>query len=150
MAKLLGAVSLALLGLAMLLGFLRAEPDAGPLAIALAFAIVVVLPLGAGSWLAYAWLAERRGRRARRQRLRRQTLESELVRLARLHHGKLTVVEAVAATGLDAATVEGALQSLHNQGLVEIELGDSGTLVYAFPDVQHLEEKATARRVLDA
>ena len=36
------------------------------------------------------------------------------------------------------------------RGLVEVQVSESGVLVYSFYDVQHLDEKADAKGVLDA
>ena len=41
-------------------------------------------------------------------------------------------------------------QSLVHQGIADIEVTDSGVLVYAFHDVQKLGEKSSSRDVLDA
>jgi hypothetical protein len=56
----------------------------------------------------------------------------------------------VAELAFDAATVEGVLNAMAADGLADVEVSDSGVLVYAFYDVQHLGEKATAKGVLDA
>lgn len=87
---------------------------------------------------------------ADRAELRLQTWEAELVRLATERGGKLTVVEAVAATGLRAPQVDEAFRSLTLQGVADIDVTDSGMLVYRFPDVQLLEEKGGSKPILDS
>ncbi|MCP4353106.1 MAG: hypothetical protein GY795_47250 [Desulfobacterales bacterium] len=50
----------------------------------------------------------------------------------------------------DAETAKNALESFANEGISEIQLTDSGVLVYSFYDIRHLAEKESARGVLDA
>ncbi len=112
--------------------------------------IAVGIPAGAGLALIQSHYRTRRLRTADRAELRLQTWESELVRLATERGGKLTVVEAVAATGLRAPQVDGAFRSLTLQGVADIDVTDSGMLVYRFPDVQLLEEKGGSKPILDS
>ncbi len=147
--RILGTLLL-LFALFMLVGFLKARPDAGAAAVAGALLIGVVFPAAAGAYLWWQTFAEGAALEARKDRLRRQTLEAELLKLAERRGGKLTVVEAVAELAFDSTTVAEALGAMTASGLAEVEVSDSGVLVYAFYDLQHLDEKATARGVLDA
>ncbi len=112
--------------------------------------IAVGIPAGAGLALIQSHYRNRRMLTADRAELRLQTWESELVKLAAERGGKLTVVEAVAATGLRAPQVDEAFRSLTQQGVADIDVTDSGMLVYRFPDVQLLEEKGGSKPILDA
>jgi hypothetical protein len=76
-------------------------------------------------------------------------VKSDLVRLARERGGKLTVVEAMSDLRLDAHLAEDALKELQVSEMAELELTDSGLIVYSFEDVKLLDEKDTARGLLD-
>jgi hypothetical protein len=149
MGKLLGGAGLLVLALFMLLGFFNAGPMSAAVA-TLTFLIVVVLPAGAGAALLRSHIREKGHFSRQREQLRLQTYESEILQLAQRKGGKLTVVEVAAETGLDAPTADAALQSLALQGIADIEVTDSGVLVYAFYDIQKLPEKAASRNILDA
>jgi hypothetical protein len=136
------------LALFMLLGFFNAGPMSAPVA-TLTFLIVVALPAAAGAGLLRSHFREKSHFSAQREQLRLQTYEAEILQLAERKGGKLTVVEVAAATGLDAPTAEAALRSLAIQGVAEVEVTDSGMLVYAFYDIQKLPEKLTSRNILD-
>lgn len=112
--------------------------------------IAVGIPAGAGLALIQSHYRNRRMLTADRAELRLQTWESELVKLAAERGGKLTVVEAVAATGLRAPQVDEAFRSLTQQGVADIDVTDSGMLVYRFPDVQLMGEKGGSKPILDA
>lgn len=112
--------------------------------------IAVGIPAGAGLALIQSHYRGRRLLTADRAELRLQTWESELVKLAAERGGKLTVVEAVAATGLRAPQVDEAFRSLTEQGVADIDVTDSGMLVYRFPDVQLMGEKGGSKPILDA
>ncbi len=112
--------------------------------------IAVAIPAGAGIALIQSHYRGQRLRTADRAELRLQTWESELVKLASERGGKLTIVEAVAATGLRAPQVEEALRSLTQQGVADIDVTDSGMLVYRFPDVQLLGEKGGSKPILES
>ena len=50
---------------------------------------------------------------------------------------------------MPATTAEELLNELMRRELAEIEVTDSGLLVYAFHDVRHLSGKETARGLLE-
>jgi hypothetical protein len=144
-------LAFALLALALLMGwgFLRSDAAVGDAATLLALLVAVGLPLGAGLTLLFGPPGTRGRRQARQDRLRRETLDAELIRLAGERDGKLTVVEAVVALGIDDAEAKAALSSLVTRELADIHVTDSGLLVYAFHDVRLLHEKPDSRDVLD-
>ena len=150
MGKLLGGGALVALAAFMLLGFVNlSQPLGFPVAV-LTLLVAVGVPGAAGAALLRAHFRERARVTGQRERLRLETHQAELVRLAERRGGKLTVVEAIAETALDSATVEAALGVLVERGVADIEVTDSGLLVYTFPDVQRLPEKGSSRGILDA
>lgn len=149
MGKLIGGGGLIAVALFMLLGFFNAGPMSAAVA-TLTLLITVALPAASGGALLRSHFREKGRFGRQREQLRLQTYESEILLLAQRKGGKLTVVEVAAETGLDAPTADAALQSLAQQGVADIEVTDSGVLVYAFYDIQKLPEKDTSRNILDA
>jgi hypothetical protein len=141
---------LILLSLFMLFGFLGSDAAIGAPAAVAALLITVALPAAAGVALASGHFRARGRLARRREDLRRQTIESEILRLAERHAGRLTAIEVASDMAIPPEAAKEALDSLALRELAEIEITDSGVLVYAFHDVRHLGEKSQARGVLDA
>lgn len=149
MGRVVGAIALLFVSLFMLLGFMRSSASLAAPSTIVALLLTVGLPaVGAAALLAGRF---RGGRRltARREQLRLQTIDAEILRLAEQHAGKLTVVEVVSALAVTPEAAKNALDGFHTRELAEIEITDSGVLVYVFHDVQRLKEKAFSKGVLD-
>ena len=150
MSRLAVSVLLMLLSLFMVVGFVRSDATLTAPATIVALLITVVLP-AAGSIALAAGQVRNRGRLGRRKEdLRRQTIESEILRLAERHSGRLTAVEVASDMAISPEAAKGALDSLAERDLADIQITESGLIVYAFRDVRHLGEKAHAKGVLDA
>lgn len=150
MAKRIFGTLLLLTALFMTIGFFNAQPDASGLALLATVTIAIVLPAAGGAYLWWTTFAERKGLIHRREHLRRQTLEAELLKLAERRGGKLVVVEAASELAVGSDLIEETLNAMADKGLADIEISESGVLVYSFYDVRHLGEKADAQGVLDA
>lgn len=147
--KLLG-VGLLALSLFMLLGFLRSGVDVGAPATIAALLIAVALPAAGGIALLTAPL-RRRGRLAtRKEVLREQTVEAEILRLAAQREGRLTAVEVATEFALPPEKAKELLEALMVRDLADIQVTDSGVVVYIFHDIKHLADKPHAKGVLDA
>lgn len=147
--KLLG-VGLLALSLFMLLGFLRSGADVGAPATIAALLIAVALPAAGGIALLTAPL-RRRGRLAtRKELLREQTVEAEILRLAAQREGRLTAVEVATEFALPPEKAKELLEALMVRDLADIQVTDSGVVVYLFHDIKHLADKPHAKGVLDA
>jgi hypothetical protein len=59
-------------------------------------------------------------------------------------------VEVASDISISPEAAKGALDSLAERDLADIEITSSGLIVYAFRDVRHLGEKPHAKGVLDA
>ena len=81
-------------------------------------------------------------------RYRRQ--QNRVVRLARQRGGRLTVTETAADTGLTVEEAAEILKRLADGGFVEVEITDSGLIVYRFPEVLFAHEKHWSRGVESA
>ena len=149
MVKLFG-IALLVLSLFMLLGFLRSGADAGAPATIAALVVTVALPAAGAIALLTAPL--RRGSRLaqRKEILRQQTYESEILRLAGQRQGRLTAVELVTEFAITPDKANDLLESLMVRQLADVEVTDSGVVVYVFHDVRHLADKPHARGILDA
>ena len=150
MARLIGGAGLLLLSLFMLLGFLRSDASLAAPATVAALLITVGLPAVAGAALVAGRFGYRRRLAERKEQLRQQTLDAEILRLAEQHDGKLTVVEVVRELAVTPEAAKQALDALHTRELAEIEVTESGVLVYAFHDLQRLKEKPYSKGLLDA
>ena len=150
MGRITGGIALLLLALFMLIGYSRAEVEASALTTALTLLITVGLPAAGGVALLRGHFATRGRAAGRKEELRQHTLESEILRLASSHQGKLTVVEVVSALALPAAGAKELLDGMVSREIADVQISDSGVLVYAFHDIRHLSEKESARGVLDA
>lgn len=135
MGKLIGGAILLLMSLFMLLGFFTADKDMSVGARGMSFLVLVVIPALGGSALLLAHFRARRSLSRGRESLRRQTEEAEVLRLAKRRDGRLTVIEVVAETGMDAAKAQDTLTSLVTQGLGDLDLDEPGAIVYEFPDI---------------
>ena len=150
MGRIVGAVALLLLSLFMLLGFLRSGAAIAAPTTIVALLLTVGLPAAGGIALLAGRVRGRNRLSARREQLRRQTIDAEILKLAEQHGGKLTAVEVVSALAVTPEAAQAALEEFHGRELAEIEITDSGVLVYVFRDIQHLAEKAHSRGILDA
>ena len=133
----------------MVVGFLRSGAD--PFALRTLFALFIAagLPAAGGGLLIARHFGVGRRIEHRREELRRDTLEAEVLKMAGRHGGRLTAVEVAGELAVPATTAEELLNELMAREMAEIEITDSGLLVYTFHDVRHLSEKETARGLLE-
>ena len=149
MGRLIGGIALLALALFMGVGFLLSGAD--PFALRTLFALFIAAGLpaaGGGLLLAHRFGAGRRIAH-RREDLRRDTLEAEILKMAGRHGGRLTAVEVAGELAVPTTTAEELLNELMAREMAEIEVTDSGLLVYSFHDVRHLSEKEAARGLLE-
>ncbi len=149
MGRLWGGGALIAIALFVVLGFVRSEVDPLALSTIVALAIGAGLPAGGAAWLLARHFGARRRIGQRREQLRRDTIEAEVLRMAGRNDGRLTAVEVAGELAVSPAMAEEVLNGLMTRELAEIEVTDSGLLVYTFHDVRHLSEKAAARGILE-
>jgi hypothetical protein len=149
MGKLWAAAGLAAVSLFMLLGVLGSEAAMAPGVKLVTVLLTVGLPATGAGFLLRSHYNDRRLHGGAREAIRAQTVRSEILRVAARKGGKLTVPEVIAELAVDKATAEAALQALHLEELAEIEITESGMLVYEFPEIRKLEEKDRAKGLLD-
>ena len=149
MGRLWGGGALIALALFVVLGFVRSEVDPAALSTIVALGIGAGLPAGGGALLLARHFGARRSIGRRREQLRRDTIEAEILRMAARSDGRLTAVEVAGELALSPATADEVLNGLMARELAEIEITDSGLLVYTFHDVRHLSEKGAARGILE-
>ena len=151
MKRLISGSALIGLSLFMLLGFTKAKLPTSRVVKVVTIGNAVVLPLGMGMGLIYGHHGRnRKYLNLRRKERQARTIQSEILKLAIAHKGKLTAVEVAAELGIDLASATQHLTLLTHQDLAELEITASGMLVYAFHDIQALSEKTTSRRISDA
>lgn len=149
MGKLVGGIALLTLALLMVVGFLRSGADPFALRTLIALFVAAGLPAGGGGLLLARHFGVGRRIEHRREELRRDTLEAEVLKMAGRHGGRLTAVEVAGELAVPTTTAEELLNELMAREMAEIEVTDSGLLVYTFHDVRHLSEKETARGLLE-
>lgn len=150
MWKLVGSALLLLLSLFMLAGFLQSDAARTAPATLAALLITVGVPMVGGLALAAGHFGGRGRLARRRDELRQQTIESEILRLAARHDGKLTAVEVASEMALAPEAAKDALDALAVREHADLEITESGVIVYSFHDVRHLNQKSRAKGVLDA
>lgn len=140
-----GGIALLALAGFMLLGFLKSSAALASPATLMALLIVVVVPAVSGFTLL-------RGgpNRARLEELRQRTIEAEVLRIAALQGGRLTVVEVASALALSPESVKQTLDSLVERDVADIGVSDEGVVVYLFHDSKHLGSKHSTKGLLDA
>ena len=144
-----GGAALLALAVFMLLGFLRSDATLAAPATLVALALTVALPGIAGVALLTRRLRQGSRLDASREALRRQTLESEILRLAGAHDGRLTLVEIVSEMAVPAEEAQAALDALTEREVADIAITDGGTLVYTFRDLERRVDKGAARPLLE-
>ena len=148
MGRLIGGCCLIAVGLFVLLGFTQADVQGGS-ATGVALLIGAGLPVAGGAWLIAGHFGAGRVRGERREASRRETLEAEVLRLAGRHAGRLTAVEVAGELAVSPAAAEEALHALALRKVADLQVTESGVLVYVFHDVAHASEKDQARSLLD-
>jgi hypothetical protein len=149
LTKLWSGVALLTLSLFMLLGFLGVARDGIAPAELMAFAIVVVLPLGFGIKLLRDHFGRDRRVDANKADLRQRTLNAEVLKLAGTQGGKLTIVEVVTALAISADEAKRALDNLALEGMADFQVTDAGVVVYDFQEIRRLGDKSSARGILE-
>jgi uncharacterized membrane-anchored protein len=135
MGRLLGGVVLLLISAFMLLGFVRSGANFAAMNTVLALLVSVVVPAVGGVVLLRVANRSERRRGTRVDRVRRATIESEILRLAMLHAGRLTADEVASALALQPDEAKTTLDGLVTREAADLDITDDGGLVYTFPDV---------------
>jgi hypothetical protein len=148
--SLIGGIALLSLSLFMLLGFIRSGATLGSAPTVAALLITVALPALGGIALLTKRLRGGARLADRRELLRQQTYESEILRLAAQRQGRLTVVELVTEFAITPEKANELLESLMVRQFADVEVTDSGVVVYVFHDVKNLADKPHAKGILDA
>ncbi len=123
----LGVGLILVASLLVLLGFVQAE----------AAAVVVGAVMGATGSMSYYW--GWRGQQERRKAIM-QGLQRQILRLATLRGGTLTVTEVAAEMNLSLPAAEKILTSMDDGFRVRSEISKDGVLYYEFPEVLHRKE----------
>jgi hypothetical protein len=131
----------------MLLGFVNSGLGLSAASI-VALLLGVALPAGIATRMVLR-RPQAKALEARQHDLRMNTIESEILRIARSHHGRLTLVEIVSELAISSTEAKAAADSLVHKEIADLEITESGVLVYTFHDLRHLHEKSSARGLLE-
>ncbi len=149
MGKLIGGVALLGVALFMLLGYVGLDRALAPAVAVVTLLLTVGLPAAGGAALVWSWMRERGSFARHRERLVLETHQAEILRFATTKGGKVTVLEIVGEIGIGVDATEAALRDLAERSIAEVEVSETGMLVYRIPDIQKLPEKGTSKGVLD-
>lgn len=127
--------------------FETVEPN---IASIIAVLIVGMLFVGVPVWFAIKLLRGRRGGKSPSQPDAKGGLEVEVLKLARRLDGRLTAMEVVTELGVGIDRAEAVLKDFNKRGIAGVLISDSGLLVYSFQDLENLDEKDSARPLLDS
>jgi hypothetical protein len=146
-SKFAAPAALYALALFLLVGFLGSD---APFTAATLVALLLGVGLPAGVATRMLLNKDDQQRRLQKQtELRFRTVEAEVLRIAKAHNGKLTIVEIVSELAITPEEAQAAVDSLVRQEVGDIEVTESGVLVYVFHDIKHLKEKHSARNILE-
>jgi hypothetical protein len=84
-----------------------------------------------------------------RRKEKRRLIQQRILQAAAAKGGKITVVEAVAATGLDLEETKTFLDQLCQMGAGEVQLTQGGMFVYQFEGFLTDQERREAKNVMD-
>jgi hypothetical protein len=149
LGKIWGAVGLLTVSLFMMLGFMRVAADGIAAAEIIAFALVVLLPLGFGIKLLRDHFGRDKRVEANKSNMRDRTLSAEVLKLAGTHGGKLTIVEVVTALAITSDEAKRILDNLALESHADFQVTDSGVVVYDFKEIRRMDDKSTARGILE-
>lgn len=144
----LGGILLAF-SLLMFVGFMRSGAHIGSLATLFALLLTAGVPAVGGGVLIAQHLNRDKTLAGRRESLRQRTLEAEVLRLAAARGGKLTMVEVVSELAVSPDEAKETLDAFTVNSIADVEVTDSGVLVYSFHDIRHIAEKEQSRGLLD-
>lgn len=150
MSRIGAAIALGVLAIIMFFGFLNSSAALSAPATIGALLLTVGLPAAGALLLARGHYAEKARLSSRKEQLRRQGTESEILRLAREHGGRLAAVEVAIELGTSPEEAKEWLDALALRNQAEVQITEDGVLVYSFYDVRYLGGKESAKDVLDA
>jgi len=144
-----GGIILLFLAAFMLLGFVLSEQPLLAPATLVGLLVTVVVPAITGAVLLKPAMVPRGRLQHSRSEIRQRTLQSEVLRLAGEHQGRITIVEVVEEFAVTPEEAKEALDALALEGMADYAVTDSGMVVYDFRELRQLEDKSKARGILD-
>ncbi len=82
--------------------------------------------------------------------IRHRRQQNKIIRLAQQRGGRLMMTEIAVETGLAVEEVDDIVTGMVNRGYAEVEVSDSGVVVYRFPEALFAHEKHWSRGVESA
>lgn len=96
--------------------------------------VMGILPTIGGGWLCHHMYKTMRNRKV-------EEAEREILCLAQEHQGRLTIADVTINTSLSSAEAKKALDLCNMNGLTDVEVTDSGAVVYRFYDIISDDER---------
>lgn len=143
-------ILLIIISLFMLLGFIKSNTEHELLVRVITFILAVVIPFSSGFGLLLSNYKQKKLLDNSKGSLANKILGSEILKLAEKNNAKLTVLEVVKELSVESNVAQEILDAFVAKNFAEIELTESGIIVYSFVDIQRLNEKEFSKGVLDA
>jgi hypothetical protein len=129
--------------------FLNAELQTSFIVKLISFLMAVILPGLVGIYMIIGHYKEIKRIKSSKNELGKKALQADIIKFAEQKEGKLSVVEVMGEFALDEDEVKNAMNSLMAQSIANIELTDSGLIVYKFTDIKLLKDKDNSKDILD-
>jgi hypothetical protein len=137
MKRLFGGGILIFIGLFMLLGLVAGDSDETFAVLVVMFVLFIFAPITIGSGLIYSHFKQKRTKQLDQQQDLELRQEKEVIRLAQRSRGRLSIPEIVADTSMSTAEAELLMQTMTQKGYVDMQVTDSGVIVYEFYEIAH-------------
>ena len=100
-------------------------------------ALFVVAPIGIGGLMLLSHFLEKRKALQGQQKALHNQQEKQVIRLAQQKGGRLTIPEIAVETSMTTAEAEEFMQEMASKGYVNMEVTDTGVIVYEFYEIAH-------------
>lgn len=141
MKKLIGGGVLIFAGLVMLLGFIvnltKNPVEFGDLVAALLFGGA---PITIGGALIRSHFKDKQKALQGKEDALQKQREKQIIRLAQQKGGRLTIPEIAVDTSMSTEEAEEFMRELVSKGYVDMQVTDSGVIVYEFYEIAHKNE----------
>lgn len=127
------------IGLFMLLGLVSGDAlQEGSLASNLVMAILFTLaPIVGGGFMIRSHFMKKRKALKEQQTALQRAREKQILRLAQQKGGRISIPEIVVDTSMSTEEAEEFMQDLTAKGYVDMQVTDSGVIVYEFYEIAH-------------
>ena len=136
MKKLVGGGIFIFFGLFMLLGFFVSTSPSSFIVDAMTLLLMVFAPIVTGALLIRSHYLTKQKLEQQSRKSILVSREKEILRLAKLKNGELTIPEIVSDTSMDAEEADEIMRELVVKRYVDMRITDQGAVIYEFYDLK--------------